>query len=211
MPKLDGFADRLRVARTRMRPEIMQKDAAKAVNRSAPCYGYWESGKSEPTLHDLVLLADLYKVSVDWLLGLDSRNSQAFEAGLLDAASAGDTAVPMFPTEAITGQTQPPAAPQYINSSRKYGKGQAFAWAVETDAIARCSNGDVAIIEREYDAEHNGIYLIVADTGLTLRRCKRDGGQAFFVPDAQGFPIYNSGEVRLVGRVREIIKRVTLE
>lgn len=48
---------------------LTQRDVAKHLDIAQSSYIRYENGKSEPTLENLVKLADLFDVSVDYLLG----------------------------------------------------------------------------------------------------------------------------------------------
>ena len=49
--------------------KLTQRQVAERLKISQPSYIRYEKGKSEPTLENLVKLADLFDVSVDYLLG----------------------------------------------------------------------------------------------------------------------------------------------
>ena len=57
---------------------LQQKDIAKKLNRTPACISSWETGKTEPSLDDLIKLADYLEVSVDYLLGRTN------EAGIIE-------------------------------------------------------------------------------------------------------------------------------
>lgn len=61
------FQERLRELRKTY--GYTQRQVADALHVSQPSYIRYENGSSEPTLENLVKLADLYDVSVDYLLG----------------------------------------------------------------------------------------------------------------------------------------------
>ena len=46
-----------------------QREVAQRLGISQPSYIRYENGSAEPTLENLVQIADLYDVSVDFLLG----------------------------------------------------------------------------------------------------------------------------------------------
>ena len=48
---------------------LTQREVAKRLGISQPSYIRYEKGKAEPSLENLVKLADLFDVSVDYLLG----------------------------------------------------------------------------------------------------------------------------------------------
>ena len=61
------FQERLK--ETRLTSGLTQRQAAAALGISQPSYIRYENGTSEPTLDNLSKLADLFDVSVDFLLG----------------------------------------------------------------------------------------------------------------------------------------------
>lgn len=46
-----------------------QRDVANTLNITQPSYVRYENGTAEPTTENLVKLADMFNVSVDYLLG----------------------------------------------------------------------------------------------------------------------------------------------
>ncbi len=64
---MEVFAKRLK--ELRMEKGVSQADLAKAIGSSYSIVCYWETDRSEPTAPYLVKLADLFGVSVDYLLG----------------------------------------------------------------------------------------------------------------------------------------------
>lgn len=63
----DSFCEKL--AKARRDAEYNQRDVAKILKISQSCYAGWETGRAQPDLESLGKLADLYCVSIDWLLG----------------------------------------------------------------------------------------------------------------------------------------------
>ncbi len=61
------FQDRLMEQRKLNR--MTQKEVAECLKISQPSYIRYENGSAEPTLENLSKLADLFDVSVDYLLG----------------------------------------------------------------------------------------------------------------------------------------------
>ncbi|MBE6741255.1 MAG: helix-turn-helix transcriptional regulator [Ruminococcaceae bacterium] len=53
--------------------DLKQCDIAKVINTTQQQYSKIENGKSEPTAEKLVKLAQFYKVSVDYILGLSDK------------------------------------------------------------------------------------------------------------------------------------------
>ena len=58
-----------RLEELRKEKNLLQKDVASAVNHSITCISDWERGKREPSIDDLIRLADFFGVSIDYLVG----------------------------------------------------------------------------------------------------------------------------------------------
>ena len=61
------FKERLR--ELRIERNIFQKDLGALLNVSKMTISHWESGHSEPCIAQLILLAEYFEVSVDYLIG----------------------------------------------------------------------------------------------------------------------------------------------
>jgi len=61
------FKDRLK--ELRMERNISQQDLGKIVNMSKMAISHWESGHSEPSIAQLIVLSNFFDVSVDYLIG----------------------------------------------------------------------------------------------------------------------------------------------
>lgn len=63
------FEKRLR--EVRKSKKTTQKELAEQIGIKRNTYSDWENGKTEPSFENLVKLADLLDVSLDWLFGRD--------------------------------------------------------------------------------------------------------------------------------------------
>lgn len=63
------FSERLK--ELRKRKNLTQKELAEQIGIKRNSYSDWENGKTEPSYENLVMLADLFDVSLDWLFGRD--------------------------------------------------------------------------------------------------------------------------------------------
>lgn len=61
------FTERLK--KLRLKKGLTQKDIADLVHVNRVTYTNWEKGKREPSFENLIKLADLLEVSLDWLFG----------------------------------------------------------------------------------------------------------------------------------------------
>lgn len=60
----------------RKEKKLTQIELASKLNISQKSYSNWESGKSEPTLDNIIKLAEFLNVSVDKLLGVKIEDNQ---------------------------------------------------------------------------------------------------------------------------------------
>jgi len=61
------FKERLK--ELRLEKELSQKQLGEIVNMSKMAISHWEHGNSEPSILQLIILADYFQVSVDYLIG----------------------------------------------------------------------------------------------------------------------------------------------
>ncbi len=60
---------RARLKELRIENNESQQDLGRVLNMSKMAISHWESGHSEPSIAQLILIADHYEVSVDYLIG----------------------------------------------------------------------------------------------------------------------------------------------
>ena len=70
-----NFSERLKVLRKTY--AIPQKVIAEKLGISVTAYQYYEAGKNQPNIEKLVLLADLFHVSLDTLVGRDFQEDDS--------------------------------------------------------------------------------------------------------------------------------------
>ncbi len=61
------FKERLK--ELRLEKGLSQQELGKVVNMSKMAISHWESGHSEPSILQLVVLSDFFGVTVDYLVG----------------------------------------------------------------------------------------------------------------------------------------------
>lgn len=72
-----GFDERVKFLRKENK--LNQDDLAEILNIDRSTVGKWEAGKCKPTVDMLVVLADYFKVSTDFLLGLSDTRAEMSE------------------------------------------------------------------------------------------------------------------------------------
>lgn len=65
---MNKLAKRLKELRGR---KFTQKELAEKINVSKDCIYNWEKGRSEPSIDDLIRLANVLCVTIDYLVGKD--------------------------------------------------------------------------------------------------------------------------------------------
>lgn len=58
----------------RKKKNLTQNDVAKYLNMTQSTYQHYENNRAEPNIDTLCKLADLYKVSLDYLVGREFKN-----------------------------------------------------------------------------------------------------------------------------------------
>jgi transcriptional regulator with XRE-family HTH domain len=58
-----------RIKEERKKRKLTQEDMAEKLNITRPAYTMYETGKSQPSLETAVKIADIFQVSLDYLVG----------------------------------------------------------------------------------------------------------------------------------------------
>ena len=59
----------IRLLELRVEKGFTQRDMARELNVSQGTYNNWENGRTQPSIEQLIILAGLFSVSVDYLIG----------------------------------------------------------------------------------------------------------------------------------------------
>lgn len=79
---VNGLGERLQQKRAGLK--ISQKEAAGVIGVSASIISNYESGERTPSVENLMALANLYKCSTDYLLGLEKTSSVTVDVSMLN-------------------------------------------------------------------------------------------------------------------------------
>lgn len=71
----EGFPSKLKKARENT--GFTQREAGKEMNIPYSTIANYETGRTQPDIETLGLLADFYGVSADWLIGTQGQNKNA--------------------------------------------------------------------------------------------------------------------------------------
>ena len=64
-----------RLKKIRLRSSYLQKDLASSINVSVRTFQAYEHGDNEPNIEKLIKLADIFQVTLDYLMGRDTNSS----------------------------------------------------------------------------------------------------------------------------------------
>lgn len=198
------LCERLRIAREALHPPMNQKQVAQELGITAGAISLWETFRSAPNLDNVVQLAKLYKVSIDWLVGA-SKVEQ-----IRPRRSVEIPTVPILPLSGIanwdfnTGSGAVQASETYPSDS---------AAAIEVDFTSPlpsvCQRGDMLIVLRTANIGTEGVFLITEGNSKApiLRRGVTEGGNMLFLAEDPRYPILLRPQVGIIGRVLEVIRR----
>lgn len=204
------LAQRLRAARNAIYPEVTQRQIAKEMEVSPSAVNLWEAGKTEPSAGDLAKLSARYKVSTDWLLGVEASKSPVKKEST-DATTIYTVPV-VTPGSLVRWQFE--SILEILQTSVAYPPQTAAAMMVSSDALnSTCPNGCYAVISKGHQAEPGQVVLATVgrSTEPVLRKYIREGNDDLLVADDTRFPSYRLADgVKIIGRVTEITLRKTL-
>ncbi len=63
----------IRIKELRAERGLYQKDIASLVNKTIACVSDWEKGNTEPSIAEIIKIADYFNVSADYLLGRENE------------------------------------------------------------------------------------------------------------------------------------------
>lgn len=201
------LAARLKSARTAMHPTVTQKEIAKKFSVTPGSVSLWESGTTEPSADVLAELARTYKVSVDWLIGLEDR-----------APVKVTQAVPLYTVPVVTPQALArwkwDAVLEHLQTAVAYPPGTAAAMLVGSDALtSTCPTGCYAVVSKAHETTPGCVVLAV--TGRAgepiLRKLIQEGGETLLLADDARWPTVRVNDgARVIGKVVEVTCRKRL-
>lgn len=172
---------------------LTQVEVARAIGLTQNGYSYWENGKAKIDRDQLLKLANLFDVSVDYLLGnttTTNTGSQIVRIPVLGSIPAG---IPLEAIEEIIDWEE-------IPESMCAGGKEYFALEVKGDSMwPDYLPGDVVIVRKTPCFESGDVCVVyVNGYDATLKQVKsQDDGSMTLVPRNQSYPprTYSKEEV----------------
>lgn len=192
----------------RKQHNITQEALAALINVDRSSIGKYE-GRSAvvPPADVLERIADVFNVSVDYLLGRDNASSLPQSTGgtwvpVLGRVAAG------IPIEAIE------EVEDYEEISPDMAKtGEFFALKIQGDSMEpKISNGDVVIVRQQPDCDNGDIAVVLVNGDeATVKRIKKSPEGIMLIPNNTSYePMFYSNDdvkklpVRIIGKVVEL-------
>lgn len=185
---------------------ISQQKLADKLGVSRSTIAMWETGQSQPDHDMLKKLAELFSVSVDYLLGrssnpIESKNS--ISVPVLGYVAAG---IPIEAVEDVIDYEE--LDPAQFDNTYKY-----FALKIKGDSMTpRIQDGDVVIVRQQPDIE-NGDVAIVCINGdeATCKQVKKHPEGISLIPFNNAYEVkfYTNKEaealpITILGKVVEL-------
>jgi len=192
-----------RIKELREEAGMNMREAAKKLGLKYSTYVNYEKGFREPNSETLVEIADLYHVSVDFLLGLNLRNDRPRsivpipEMKKIPLVGSITCGTPILAKENIDGNV---SCPKDIQAD--------FALICMDDSMigARIHDGDIVYIREQPDVESGEIAaILIDDQEATLKRVRKFPGKIILFPENPEFePMVLVGEeiseLRILGK-----------
>ncbi len=170
------FSQQIRFLRKERK--ISQSELAKELKVTQQAVGKWETGKSTPDTDTLRKIAEYFKTSVDFLLGVDKLVENAM------AMSGGDYAIPIIGTvragyNALAYNEDFGVEYANVRNPEEY-----FFLIVKGDSMEpRIKDGDLALVHKQNTLNDGDLGVIVyGDNEGTLKRFVKKGNTVILQP-----------------------------
>lgn len=191
-----------RLKEIRKAKNIKQSDLADRLCVNQTTISHWEIGRSEPDHATAKLIADMFGVSLEYLLGYTDKPGPGNFIPVYARVAAG------VPIEALTEIVDYEEIPE-----RMARNGQHIAFRVAGHSMEpKISDGDVVIVRVQPDVEDGEIAVVTVngDDGVVKKIKKTPSGVTLISLNPAFDPLFYSNEeindlpVRVVGRVVEL-------
>lgn len=162
----------------------------------------WEKGRTYPDKNSIITLSEIFNVSADMIMGLESRNKKKNLIPVLGYVRAG------IPIEAVQEILDYEEIPESMAAS-----GEHFALRVTGDSMEpRICDGDVVIVRRQSDVDSGDVAVVLVNSmDATIKKIIKKGTSISLVPFNPNYDvtIFSAQEIALlpvtiVGKVVEL-------
>lgn len=194
-----------RIKELRKRYKMTQKQLAEKLFIDQTAVSYWESGKTKPDFEKQQLLADLFNVSVDYLLGRDTVQTNRQKGIMVPVLGKVVAGIPLDAVEEIL---------DYEEISKDMAKqGEHFALQIKGNSMEpKFSEGDVVIVRKQPDVDTGDIAVVLVNGNeATVKKIKKRPDGVMLVPTNPEYEVmfYNNAEIQslpvtILGKVVEL-------
>lgn len=184
---------------------LTQAQIGKIVNKGESTVRMWELRKSEPDYETIVMLADHFGVSVDFLLGREEKSPSERKGKWIPVYGRIAAGIPIEAIEEIIDQEE--------ISADMAVHGEYLALKVKGDSMEpKISDGDTVIIRIQDSIESGEIAAVfVNGYDVTLKRIRKEDNGIWLIGNNPAFtPIFYSKKecaelpVRILGKMVEL-------
>lgn len=187
----------------RQAKHMTQTDVANYIGLTQGAYSNWERGETKIDGVQLSRLAELFEVSVDYLLGkTDIPGNKYIRIPVLGRVAAG---IPIDAIEEVIDWED--------ISAEAAGDGEYFGLQIKGHSMEpKISDGDVVIVRRQPDVDSGDIAVVLVNgDDATVKRIKKSPQGVTLIPSNPAYePMYytnaeiESLPVQILGRVVEL-------
>lgn len=188
----------------RKKKGLTQIEVAKYIGLTQGAYSAWENGHVKIDSQSLARLAELFGVSMHYLLGEDEDAAQpkAFRIPVLGEVAAG---LPMMAEENIVDYEEIDPA--------MAASGELFGLRIKGSSMEpRIKEGDVVIVRKQEDVDTGDVAVVLVNgDSATVKRIKKETSGITLIPNNPAYdPKYYSNEdiqrlpVKIIGKVLEL-------
>lgn len=187
----------------RQAKHMTQTDVANYIGLTQGAYSNWERGETKIDGVQLSRLAELFEVSVDYLLGkTDIPGNKYIRIPVLGRVAAG---IPIDAIEEVIDWED--------ISAEAAGDGEYFGLQIKGHSMEpKISDGDVVIVRRQPDVDSGDIAVVLVNgDDATVKRIKKSPQGVTLIPSNPAYePLYYSNDeieslpVQILGRVVEL-------
>lgn len=140
----------------RIKNKYTQEDIANKFDMTKTGISYWENGKSEPSLEVIEKLAELFNVSIDYLLGnSDTENDYRIMHDRTNVIGVVPAGVPLEAIEDIIGEIEYPS---------RFEDKEVFALQIKGDSMNKVlPDGSIGLFEKTDVLENGQIGAILVN------------------------------------------------
>ena len=181
---------------------MTQKQLASLCGVHQTAVSQWEKGRTDPDKNSIVILSEIFNVSADTIMGLESRAEKKNLIPVLGYVRAG------IPIEAV----QEILDYEEISESTA-ASGEHFALRITGNSMEpRICDGDVVIVRRQSDVDSGDIAVVLVNSmDATVKKIIKKGTSISLVPFNPNYDvtIFSAQEIALlpvtiVGKVVEL-------